>query len=265
MWFNMTDEKQQVKSILLTPIECNYKCAHWKPVNIFRQNGRIYSSQKYRNALDPDMSDLAVEFYNIVYEDILKSKDTIEPKKILKEGFLENIDFAGDTMNSFNSIANGVSGAGLSAAKRTEKKEWPEFLQKYYSKYHCLANFWILPMRIGRRSGKLNRYDSVDIFLNKLKEGYSDVLKKDTEYLRKLKTYDEFCCKHFIKECEQFSTDTVLEMYRNSSDKVKSDKAKEEIVEHAYQFMELRAESISSNDEICKKLYKRFKELEILY
>lgn len=54
-------------------------------------------------------------------------------------------------------------------------------------------------------------------------------------------------------------------MYRNSSDKVKSDKAKEEIVEHAYQFMELRAESISSNDEICKKLYKRFKELEILY
>lgn len=58
-------------------------------------------------------------------------------------------------------------------------------------------------MCIGRKGKKLNYYDSIDIFLNRLKE--------------------------------------------------------------EYKFMESRAESISSNDNICKELYERFDELKILY
>lgn len=273
----MTEEKRRkVRNILLTPIECTTR----KPFSIRIEHdndnneifpseekftsARIISSQKYSGALDPDMSDLAIEFYNIIYSDILKSK------KILKEnGASENNDFVGDTMNSFNSIANIVPGAGQSKKQRTEKMDWPAFLQEYHNQYHCLANFWILPMCIGRKGKKLNYYDSIDIFLNRLKEEYS-VLKKYADYYERLRTPDEFCKKHFIKDCEIMSTDAVLEMYRKSS--ATKDKTEEQfienapkIVEQAYKFMESRAESISSNDNICKELYERFDELKILY
>ena len=260
------EKKQQVKKILLTPIECTTQ----ESVNIFRHNGIIYSSQRYSGALDPDMSDIAVEFYNIVYRDIL------EPKKILKEeGFykctLENFDFAGDTMNSFNSIADNVPGAGQSAKRRTEKNKWQEeFLQDYHSQYHCLANFWILPWRIGRKRGtKLNNYDSVDIFLNKLEEDFN-VLKEYADYFERLKTYDNFCVKHFIVGCELLPTDAVNKMYStrlNNKPKAK-EKLKEDsqnLVEQAYKVIESRAESIASNNYVCDELYEHFNELKILY
>ena len=215
------------------------------------------------------MSDIAVEFYNIVYRDILESK------KILKEeGFykcaLENFAFAGHIMNSFNSIANNVPGAGQSAKRRTEKKKWrEEFLQKYHSQYHCLANFWILPMSIGRTDTKWNNYDSVDIFLNELKEDFS-VLKEYADYFERLKTYDNFCEKHFIVGCEPLPTDAVYEMYhKRLNNKPKTEtKFREDakkLIEQAYNVMESRAESIASNDYVCEELYERFDELKILY
>lgn len=273
----LTDEKRKkVRNILLTPIEC---ITH-KPFSIHIEhdndndeifpskgkftNARIISSQKYRNALDPDMSDLAIEFYSIIYSDILKSQEILKEK-----GALENYDFAGDTINSFNSIANNVAGAGQSVKQRTEKKDWPEFLQEYYDQYHCLANFWILPMRIGRTGKKLNYYDSVDIFLNRLKEEYS-VLGKYADYNERLKLPDEFLTKHFIEKYVQLSTDDVLKKYSKSKDeKDKTEKELEddayELVNRAYEFMELRAESILSDENKCEELYELFDKLKILY
>lgn len=259
-WLNiMTEEKkQQVKKVLLTPIECTTQ----ESVNIFRHNGKIFSSQKYNSkTLDPDMSDMAIEFYNILYRDILESKGILKNEG-LYQCTLENDDFAGDTMNSFNSIASNVPRAGQYTKQRTEKKVWPAFLQKYHSQYHCLANFWILPMRIGRARGtKLNKYDSVDIFLNKLKEDFS-VLTEYADYFERLKTYDNFCEKHFIVGCRLLPTDAVYEMYhKRLNNKPKTNN----LVKQAYKVMESRAESISSNDNICEELYECFDELKILY
>lgn len=44
-----------------------------------------------------------------------------------------NCCFAGDTMNSFNSMANLVCGAGktIKERKETNKEEWPPFLTNY--------------------------------------------------------------------------------------------------------------------------------------
>ena len=102
------------------------------------------------------MSDFTVGFYEIVYKDLLKCMTLLNGK-----GELYNAQFAGDTMNSFNTIANFTINAGKSMAKRTPLEEWPEYLKDYRIRYHCLANFWILPMDIGRTSRKLNKYDSM--------------------------------------------------------------------------------------------------------
>lgn len=271
----MTDEKEQeVRNILLTPIECTthkQSSEIWiehdnenheiSPCNGKFTSARIRSSQKYNSyALDPDMSDLAVGFYEIVYADVLKSL------KLLNEcGSYNNCIFLGDTMNSFNSIANNVPGAGQSTKQRTPKGDWPEFLQEYHSQYHCLANFWILPMCIGRTGTKLNHYDSVDIFLNKLQVKYS-VLKKHADYFEQAKTYDEFCKKHFLKGYVPLPTDKVLEMYSKKHDKTEKkfiEDAKE-LIAQAYKCMEFRADSIISDETICEELYRFFKERKLL-
>lgn len=277
----MTEEKRKkVRNILLTPIECTTR----KPFSIRIEHdndnneifpsekkftsARIISSQKYSGALDPDMSDFAIKFYEIVYRDILESQE------ILKGEGLYRCVFAGDTINSFNSIANNVPGAGQSAKQRTEKKVWPLFLREYHNQYHCLANFWILPMCIGRTGAKLNKFDSVDIFLNKLKEN-DRLLERHADYYKRLKTYDEFRKKHFIENYVQLSTDDVLEKYRkkDKTEKKLEDDASE-LVKRAYKCMESRAESISLlkdntedniENKICEELYKLFDKLKILY
>ena len=58
-----------------------------------------------------------------------------------------------------------------SQKERSLKEEWPKELIDYQSKYHCLANFWVIPMCHGRTSAKLNRYDSLDSYLNKVYSG----------------------------------------------------------------------------------------------
>ncbi len=264
-------EKQEVRNILLTPIECvahkqssevlwikqDYEHEKILPSEEKFTSARISSTQKYRRALDPDMSDLAVKFYEIVYADTLKD--------ILNErGSCNNCNFLGDTINSFNSIANNIPEAGKSAKERTQKDNWPDFLKNYHSQYHCLANFWVLPMCIGRTGTKINKYDSVDIFLNKLEKDYS-VLEKHADYFKRLKTYEKFCEKHFIKSYAPLRTDEVLEMYRIGHDKkakteleLKNDA--EKLIQQAYKCMESRADSIISNETVCKELYECFIE-----
>lgn len=72
--------------------------------------------------------------------------------------------------------------------ERSSKEEWPNELIDYQPKYHCLANFWVIPMYHGRTSTKLNPYDSLDAYLNKICTG---AIKNADEYFQNFK-YESF-------------------------------------------------------------------------
>jgi len=94
-----------------------------------------------------------------------------------------------------------------SKKERSPKEEWPKELIDYQSKYHCLANFWVIPMCHGRTSAKLNRYDSLDSYLNKV---YSGVTKNTDEYFQKF-TYESFLEIHGMSGYK--ISDNPLEIY----------------------------------------------------
>lgn len=74
----------------------------------------IYSPQLYKRNPDEDMSDFSVGFYKIVYKDILGENNV----EILNEdGTYKNENYMGDTIHSFNSLANVILG------NRTKKNE----------------------------------------------------------------------------------------------------------------------------------------------
>ena len=128
----LLNTKEIVKKILLTPIECNKR---YKTIKLV--NGEICSPQKYYCGEDCDMSDFAVGFYEIIYANIIPGK------KILNNGFFTSKEFAGDTMNSFNSLANIILDNN-DKNSRSSKDIWPDYLEKYEKDYHCLANFWVI-------------------------------------------------------------------------------------------------------------------------
>lgn len=163
MYISKKEKQEKVEKILLTPIICDKKRN-----KVVIEDGIIYTGQAYYSKADEDMSNFAVGFYNILYSECLPKDGLLSPK-----GKLNNCCYAGDTMNSFNSIAKLVDdkttkGRGSIDILPDDLK----FLKEYYGRYHCLANFWILPACIGRHSAKMNRYDSMDIFLNILKDDY---------------------------------------------------------------------------------------------
>ena len=81
-------KQNDVKKILLTPIKLGEE--------ISLENNCIFTKQTYKGSFDPDMSAVAVGFYEIIYG--LKILDG--------KGYLLNKEFAGDTMCSFNTIVN---------------------------------------------------------------------------------------------------------------------------------------------------------------
>lgn len=186
-------KEDQIREILLMPINCDKK--HDR---ILRVDNKIYTGQKYYSNPDEDMSDFAIGFYDIVYKDILNSNP------ILKDNcYLFNKEFAGDTMNSFNTTANITLGAGKTCRKRTAEEKWPEYLRNYHSKYHCLANFWLLPMEIGRTiKGALNKSTNpVKDYMDRFLEMVHSEIRFDgcgREYFRCFKSWDEFSSKHFL-------------------------------------------------------------------
>ena len=92
--------------------------------NIFKYNDKIYSSQSYESGLDPDMSDFAIAFYEIIYN-----------KKIISNGQIIDMNFAGDTINT------GIYMKGQRKKVKLENR-------------HCLANFWVIPYVHGRKREK---------------------------------------------------------------------------------------------------------------
>lgn len=231
------DEKmrKKIRELLLTPIIC----IKWnkKP---FIYNQIIYTGQEYYSLADEDMSDFAVEFYNIIYKDIIEAGAILDKKQ------LRHKDFAGDTMNSFITI-------GKLAEFEQNNPEIIKVVMDYFQSYHCLANFWVLPLDIGRKSKKLNYYDSVDIFLERLsdKKEYDDIMKRYTFYKKGIEDYDVFLTKHFL---EGYEIDSTIPYEAQNV---------VELIERAKGMMFLRADAISKSDK-ADRLYEYFKSLGMI-
>ena len=132
----LSDKQKKVFEILVCPIIAttdlnSIEMFHGKSRSIII-SGHEACEKGLTSDTDPDMCDLAIGFYEILYE--LKEKRI----SILKqEGSLKVWKYAGDTMNSYNTVVRFSS--------EQKKIEWA-------ASYHCLANFWILPGAIGRQT-----------------------------------------------------------------------------------------------------------------
>lgn len=247
---NETEKKEKVCKILKTPIVCENRNDGIR----FDSNDKVIKTgQTYYRGLDEDMSDFSIGFYEIVYLDIVKK---IPQGHILKsDGTLANCCFAGDTMNSFHSIANLVPEAGKSKKTRTPKEEWTTDLQKYHHRYRCLANFWILPFCIGRTGKKINYYDSMDIFLEEIKSDYK-ILEKHSSYFDAIPKFSDFeeihCISKYIKKYN--INGNALSMYKNKQAK--------ELIVRALNMIDERAEEIS--EKYCEELWNYFDEWKLI-
>ncbi len=217
------DKEKQVEEILLTPIIVTRYSGH-RGVRIKKVGNKIETTQsyypykKYKINLDPDMSDFAIGFYEILYKDLL------EKPIINEENALSNEEFAGDTMNGFNVIANGIPEAGKSAKQRTNMFIWPKYLKEYFYQYHCLANFWILPMFVGRKMD--NKYckgycdsslqdggiqDYMDRFLQTVKESFAVYNNSYSTYFKKIVSFESFINAHFVNDV--YVKDGIISSY----------------------------------------------------
>lgn len=219
--------------------------------NIYMENKVIHSTQTYESSFDQDMSDFAVGFYEILYKSLL------EEQKILHQKKLVNDAFAGDTMNSFNTIANRVPEAGKSRKQRTDKEVWPEYLSDFKEHYHCLANFWLLPMEIGRKSNqpysKTRCKDYMDRFLNQISKEFEEVMDRD-----KYKDFEEFKTIHFLEGSYIGAEDGNILSFSNSSKNTA-----EEVIISMTQIIYKRAEMIA-NSPAGVELFEYFEKYKLI-
>lgn len=243
------EKQKEVLKILMTPIEVSSRNQGETIIKI--KDNVICSTQSYEGPFDEDMSDFAVGFYEILYNSLLKDKKILHQKKLV------NNAFAGDTMNSFNTIANRVPEAGKSRKQRTDKEVWPEYLSNFKDHYHCLANFWLLPMEIGRKSNhsysKIKCKDYMDRFLNKMSKEYGNV-----EVLNIYGDFEEFKTIHFLEGSYIGAEDGKVLSFSNSSKNTP-----EEVIKSMTQKIYQRAEMIA-NSPISKDLYDYFENIKEL-
>lgn len=189
------NKQQQVYELLMLPIICDNR----KRKQIERKDGVIFTGQKYCSSyIDEDMSDYAVGFYEILYGHLWGNHPMLDGK-----GNIIDWEYAGDSMNSFETTANRTPGVGRTKDQRPPEEEWPEFLRTYSHTWHCLANFWILPMETGRTlKGKLNKArtasDYMDRYLNVIRDS---VLfnGEERKYHNSFSSWEDFIEKHFLK------------------------------------------------------------------
>ncbi len=233
------------------------------------------------------MSNFAVGFYEVLYKEMLGSKILSEngeftPCLAGAEGCSctkkSRSCFAGDTMNSFNSIANLVGVTSTMLKDGSGLSKLPQFLLEYYSQYHCLANFWLIPSAIGRTGLKKignnqNSYDSMDLFLNGIKDEFS-MFKNYQDYYEKVKTYEDFCRIHFIEKYEYVSSEEVMERYscvkpkkafldHNKEKLAKQTINAEVLVSQAMRRIKDRATVISESKH-AEALWEYFKDLGLI-
>ena len=225
---------EEIEKFLLMPIECITENNR-----IFIYKDKIFSSQKYRG-LDPDMSDLSIKFYEIIYHEQLGKSSLLEKDR------LKNKQFCGDTM-----ISN------YSVEKLNEKD-----IASWDKTHRCLANFWILPMPVGHTSPRMvyeindKKYGYIDlIFLSKsnsiIRDDMYKYLKAVTnENKEAMKEYypaywaafgDNFQKKHYL---EGIYTESAADYdsYRKSIEK--------------------RAKNISKDESLIEELSKLYDSIE---
>ena len=151
----LTDTQKKIKEILLKEISSE------KAEKVREEGKKIISPQTYYSTYDPDMCDLSVAFYEILYKDILPGSG-----KILQKDTFCDKAFAGDTMFTFRKLKKSLLIAhkdNMAAIKRIE-----EGMERLEGSYHCLANFWLIPMMHGRRYSKPGSgFDSQNSFVFK--------------------------------------------------------------------------------------------------
>ncbi len=236
---NNLDESDRnwLRKMLLTPIRC-------EGIKVLEMNV-ISSSGKRYETVDEDMSDLAIAFYETLYgKTMLESVESVDSKK----HFCCD-DFAGDTMNSYKSVANQFFGGNPKhCAKRKEAEkngEVPPWLQEYFDGYHCLANFWAIPKKIGRGSNKGDRYDFAFSYIE---ENLNN--PDDPEFL------DRHCVRCYTKiESDESNTQEC----RLVVDKPDYDNPRE-CVERVKELWKARAEEIVNSSK-AEQLLECFKKL----
>ncbi|WEV43187.1 hypothetical protein OZX56_06485 [Lactobacillus sp. ESL0684] len=254
----------QVKTVLLMPIE-----AITGKNQLFKHQNKIYSSQSYYSGPDQDMTDFAVEYYEIIYQNIIPNQHILrKPSDYLNAKF-ENNSFAGDTINSFNWIANLTPEAGKNSTQRTAYNNWPKYLQNYFQEYHCLANFWLLPSKIGR-GGKVKSkielmcpksknscHDYMDSYLEYIFENWAELSMKSTEneYFSQFTDWVDFVRQHFLYKIYTDENYHVV-MYSKSKDP-------KFMVEHIMKMIALRADAIA-NSKFNEELYNYFVECGLI-
>lgn len=229
------NREEQVKKILLMPIISSKDI---KGITLATRNDTkesfILSSHSYGNNSDEDMSNIAIRFYKVIYDiDIIKGEK------------LRDVQFAGDVMNSYNQIARRIT------CSLDKKEEWKK-------RYHCLANFWILPMEVGRKgikgfSKSQVSKDYMDGFLQVLKNRYEEYRTRYSKYFEKLSEFDKFCKYHHIQN-----------VYFENSKCVKITG-----LEPANRVIDvMESMCIKRADELCKEkgkvLYELFKEMNLI-
>lgn len=163
----------------------------------------------------------------------------------------------GDTMHSFKSLKNVILGN-----KQSPKEEWPKELIDYESKYHCLANFWVIPMSHGRAlPARLNKnYDSLDAYLKIVEDWYSNNvdsgdIKNTEKYFQNFTDYEFFFGIHCMSGHK--TSDNPLEIYTSKDKKGCIDE-----IQSIYDFWDKRSSEIAK--KYTSELYDYFDDLGLI-
>lgn len=236
-------KREQVYMVLMKPVKYSTKRTSHEKAIIEMKEDVIYSTQLYNGMLDCDMTDFACGFYQIVYKDFLYNAN-IQSVVNVEKG-LNDIEFAGDTMNSFNTVANLVKEAGKSKKLRTNENMWPLYLKEYKYTYHCLANFWLVPMPIGRTLDELSKAkrtkDYMDRFLKILQKDFQTYVKEFPKYFSAMdESLNEFMEIHFLKD-SYIQNNQILKF---------SNGKPQDIISIIHQLNKERAMTIAKSDKV---------------
>ena len=241
---------QQVYNILITPIKCTrYSMEKREKVeiyidaktNIIKSTQTYYPYKKFKGEalpirLDEDMSDFACGFYEIIYKNIFPNPQTT---KILNErDALVNTQYAGDTMTSVKKF------------------------QSLEDKYHCLANFWLLPMELGRTANnkwckvhsETNTDDFMDRFLLLVKDNFETYRETYEQYFGNIISFEQFANIHFLKGSY---------VKENYDIKKYSDNISQNTADIVYEIIKKRADLISKS-VYCEELWEYFSEYGLI-
>lgn len=249
----ITKWKKQLYDVLLTPIECSrsIEC-------IVCRDGRVFSPQRYCYAIDPDMSDFAVGFYEVLYQPLLSGNRLLND-----DGFFFDVEFAGDSMNSFNTVANTILGDS-DAKHRSPMNKWPTELLRFHERFRSLANYWLIPMRLGRTGTKLNKYDSLDLFLKKLELNFPKFQEQEQIQYRGFQSKNYF--RHFV-DYQEFSSIHYAERTLEPSEIAELYKSKDGCMRLACEMssnIERRAWRIAESEALSAALWKWFCDLGLI-